>query len=73
MNFGEKALPDLEVNPHIINKVIDYTNRFIPSDVQPRKSLKLFDELIGWHRSEGVDINEDLLDERLYYYNRSKC
>lgn len=66
VELWEKALPDLEVNPHIINKVIDYTNRFIPSDVQPRKSLKLFDELIGWHRSEGVDINEDLLDERLY-------
>lgn len=66
VELWQKTLPDLEVNDYIIRKIIDYANRYIPADAQPRKSLKLFDEMLGWHRSQGYDMNEDLLDARLY-------
>ncbi len=66
VNVWKETLPKLEVNHHLIDKIIDYADRFIPADAQPRKSLKLFDEMIGWHRSQGLKMNQDLLDDRLY-------
>lgn len=66
VELWNKTLPHLEVNERLIRTIIDYANRFIPADAQPRKSLKLFDEMLGWHRSQGLDMNEELLDARLF-------
>lgn len=66
VELWNKTLPHLEVNERLIRTIIDYANRFIPADAQPRKSLKLFDEMLGWHRSQGFDMNEELLDARLF-------
>ncbi len=64
-DMWEKELPEEEVNYSILAKIIDY-GKFIPSEANPRKSIKLLDQLIGWSRTENVMINEHLLDKRVY-------
>lgn len=59
--FGESE----PVNKEIIRKIIEY-GRFQPSKANPRKSIKLLDKMIGMYRTQGVTINEPLLDKIVY-------
>lgn len=60
-----KEIPNVKFNPDLANTIIEY-GRFFPADSQPRKSIRLLDDMIGWHRSQGIPVNERLLDNRIY-------
>lgn len=65
LDMWQKELSKLEPNMELLDTIIDY-GRFFPADAQPRKSIKMLDDMIGWHRSQGLDVNEKLLDNRVY-------
>ena len=46
--------------------IYEYTNRYIPANSQPRKSILVMDSMIGWHRAEKRHMDEDLLADVLY-------
>lgn len=46
--------------------IYDYSNRYIPESVQPRKSIKILDEMFGMHRSTGRPLDEKLLADVIY-------
>ncbi len=46
--------------------IYDYTNRYIPANAQPRKSLLIMDAMIGWHRSQGLSMDAALLGDVIY-------
>lgn len=43
----------------------EWTNRYIPRSTQPRKSIRLLDAMIGWHRYTGEMMTEKLLAQML--------
>lgn len=45
---------------YLYEQIIDLSNRYIPANSQPRKSILLLDLMVGWHRAEletKMDIN----------------
>ena len=48
-------------NDYMFHKIYEYTNRYIPASVQPRKSILILDAMIGWHRAFDRKLDEDLL------------
>lgn len=48
-------------NDSIYHLIYEYTNRYIPANSQPRKSLQVFDAMVGWYRSERRPMNRELL------------
>lgn len=46
--------------------IYEYTNRYIPANAQPRKSILVLDAMIGWHKSEGRVLNKKLLADVIY-------
>lgn len=45
---------------YLYEQIIDLSNRYIPANSQPRKSILLLDLMVGWHRAEPdtkMDIN----------------
>lgn len=46
--------------------IYDYTNRYIPSSAQPRKSILMLDSMIGWHRYSKKPINMRMLADVIY-------
>lgn len=46
--------------------IYEYTNRYIPANAQPRKSILVLDSMIGWHRSEGRNMDLKLLADVIY-------
>lgn len=39
--------------------IYDYSNRYVPADSQPRKSILLLDSMIGWYRTYPADYKMD--------------
>ncbi len=48
-------------NESLYHKIYEYTQRYIPASSQPRKSLKILDAMVGWHRAEGRKLDASLL------------
>lgn len=53
-------------NDRLFEKIYDYTQRYIPSDSQPRKSILLMDSMLGWNKAFGIHIDEKLLSDVIY-------
>lgn len=53
-------------NNSVFKLIYDYTNRYVPSEIQPRKSILVLDDMIGYHRQEHVPIDKNLLARVLY-------
>ena len=51
---------------YILEMIYDYTNRYIPANSQPRKSLLVLDSMIGWHKAEGRKLDVKLLADVIY-------
>lgn len=51
---------------HLFKLIYEYTNRYIPSQIQPRKSILILDKMIGYWRSEHEPLNLDSLARVLY-------
>ncbi|MFW2451817.1 AAA family ATPase [Staphylococcus cohnii] len=63
-NMWKKELPE-DIDMDLIRKIVDY-GRFLPAQAQPRKSLKILGDMIGWYRSQNVVMSEALLDKRIF-------
>lgn len=46
--------------------IYEYTNRYIPANAQPRKSILMLDSMIGWHRVDKKPIDMKLLADVIY-------
>lgn len=48
--------------------IYEYSNRYIPADSQPRKSILMLDSMIGWYRAypEEYELDRHLLAEVIY-------
>lgn len=66
-NFAKKYnAGDLFKDDSILHLIYELTNRYIPSQIQPRKSILVMDAMIGYHRKWHLPINKDLLAQVLY-------
>ena len=45
----------------LYEQIFEYTNRYVPASVQPRKSIRVLDAMIGRHRSQGERMDKTLL------------
>ena len=53
---------------YLYEQIIDLSNRYIPANSQPRKSILLLDLMVGWYRAEpGTKMDINLLYEVLKY------
>lgn len=53
-------------NNHIFEMIYEYTNRYIPANSQPRKSIIVLDSMVGWYRAEGRKMDMKLLADVIY-------
>lgn len=53
-------------NDHIFEMIYEYTNRYIPANSQPRKSIIVLDSMVGWYRAEGRRMDMKLLADVIY-------
>lgn len=49
----------------LYEQIFEYTNRYVPASVQPRKSIRVLDAMVGHHRYLGVRMDKKLLAEVL--------
>lgn len=45
----------------LYEQIFEYTNRYVPASVQPRKSIRVFDAMVGRHRYLGERMDKALL------------
>lgn len=57
---------DLIVGNGLYELIYEYTNRYIPANAQPRKSILIMDAMIGWYRSTGRPFDDKLLADVMY-------
>lgn len=55
-----------EIDPLLYGKIYEYTNRYIPANAQPRKSILLLDAMVGWYRSANRKLDERLLADVIF-------
>ena len=49
------------ISESLYEQIFDYTNRYVPASVQPRKSIRVLDAMVGRHRYLGEPMNKKLL------------
>lgn len=57
---------NLITDPTIYESIVDYSNRYIPANSQPRKSVLMLDAMIGWHKAFDRKIDKYLLADVIY-------
>ena len=50
----------------LFKAIYEYSQRYIPANAQPRKSILLMDSMIGWHRATGRKMDMKLLADVIY-------
>lgn len=50
---------------HMFESIYELTNRYMPAQVQPRKSILVLDAMVGWHRFTGRPMDRPLLADVL--------
>ena len=53
-------------NDNLFHLICEYTDRYIPASNQPRKSIRVFDAMLGWHRAYGRRLDTSLLGDVIY-------
>ena len=48
-------------NDSLYAQIYEYTNRYVPASVQPRKSIRVLDAMVGRHRYTGERMDKKLL------------
>ena len=51
------------LSDNIYDLIYEYTDRYIPADSQPRKSLKVLESMIGWNLAENAPMDRRLLTQ----------
>lgn len=49
------------ISESLYEQIFDYTNRYVPASVQPRKSIRVLDAMVGRHRYLGEPMDKKLL------------
>ena len=60
------GVEDQFYNDGLFRLIYEYTNRYIPANSQPRKSILILDSMVGWHRATGRAMNNALLADVIY-------
>lgn len=55
-----------KVSDDMLELIYEYTNRYMPSNAQPRKSILVMDAMLGWNRAAGRKMDMDLLADVIY-------
>lgn len=53
-------------NDNMFELIYEYTQRYMPSNSQPRKSILMLDAMVGWYKSERRRMDRKLLADVLY-------
>lgn len=59
------GVADMFYDDHVFKQIYEYTNRYMPASVQPRKSILVLDSMVGWHRLTNRPMDRDLLADVL--------
>lgn len=51
-------VPQQRVPDSLLKNIVAVTNRYLPSQAQPRKSVKVFDAMLGWNQQFGNKFDE---------------
>ena len=54
------------VSKYLLGQIYDLTNRYIPANSQPRKSILILDSMVGWYRHKHRNMNMRLLADVIY-------
>lgn len=66
IDMWKKTLDEKEpVNEELIDKIIDY-GKYVPSEAEPRKSIRTLNRMIGFYNTTNVMLDEVLLDEIIF-------
>lgn len=57
---------DQMIGDRMYKLIYEYTNRYIPAQIQPRKSILVLDDMIGYHRAWNRPMDMKLLADVLY-------
>lgn len=60
------GVEDQFINDNMFELIYEFTQRYIPSSSQPRKSILVLDAMVGWYNSERIPMNMKLLADVLY-------
>ena len=60
------GVADQFATDQMFEAIYEYTNRYVPANAQPRKSILMLDSMIGWHRQTGRDIDMKMLADVIY-------
>lgn len=52
---------DTKITKDTLREIVQYTDRYIPANAQPRKSLLVLDAMCGWNTAYNIQMNHDLL------------
>lgn len=55
--------PTEQVNDKLLRHIIEVTDKNLPSQAQPRKSIRILDHMFGWHRLVKSTLDEKLLSD----------
>lgn len=51
---------------HLFEMIYEYTNRYIPANSQPRKSIIILDSMVGWYKYKKRKMDLKLLADVIY-------
>lgn len=54
------------VDTRLLEQIYDLTNRYVPANSQPRKSILVLDSMVGWYRYKKRRMNMRLLADVIY-------
>lgn len=64
-NYCDTYLHNMTVSDQLLLRIIEVTNRALPSQRQPRKSLRILDAMAGWYKTFHGSFDAHLLAERV--------
>lgn len=60
------GVEDQFYNDALFEEIVELTDRYMPQSMQPRKSIRMLDAMVGHHRYSGVAMDMRLLADVLY-------
>lgn len=60
------GVDNLFYDDRIYHLIYEYTNRYVPANSQPRKSILILDAMVGWYRAFNRPLDDKLLADIIY-------
>lgn len=60
------GVEDRIIGNSLYEQIYDVTNRYIPANAQPRKSILILDAMVGWYRAEKRKLDKRLLADVIF-------